>query len=113
MTTLAATTPAGACDCHIHLYEHGHALAAGATFQPPHAPLAAYRQMQQRLGLERVVLVQPTGYGFDNRLMLDAMAALGGAARGVVVVPADTSDAFRYAGFAATSTIFRSSGRSV
>ncbi len=92
MTTLA-TTAAGACDCHIHLYEDGHALAASATFQPPHAPLAAYRQMQQRLGLERVVLVQPTGYGFDNRLMLDAMAALGGAARGVVVVPTDTSDA--------------------
>ena len=34
-------------------------------------------QVQRALGLQRVVLVQPTGYGFDNRCLLDALAQLG------------------------------------
>lgn len=85
--------PPGACDCHMHLYEDGRALAAAATFQPPHAPLPAYRAMQQALGLTRVVLVQPNGYGFDNSLMLEGLAQLGSSARAVVVVPPDVSDA--------------------
>ena len=92
MATPTALHPGG-CDCHVHIYEHGYPLAPTATFKPPHAPLAAYRQVQQALGLERVVLVQATGYGFDNRCLLDALAQLGGAARGIAVVPADASDA--------------------
>ncbi len=85
--------PPGACDCHVHIYEDGYPLAPTATFKPPHAPVWRYREMQQALGLERVVLVQPTGYGFDNRCLLDALAQLGPAARGVAVVPVDVSDA--------------------
>lgn len=84
--------PPGACDCHVHVYEDGYPLAPTATFKPPHAPVSRYREMQQALGLERVVLVQPTGYGFDNRCLLDALAQLGPAARGVAVVPVDVSD---------------------
>jgi D-galactarolactone isomerase len=85
-------TPAGACDCHIHIYEDGYPLAPTATFKPPHAPLAAYREVQQALGLTRVVLVQPTGYGFDNRCMLNALAELGESARAIAIVPPDVSD---------------------
>ena len=85
--------PHGACDCHVHIYEDGYPLAPTATFKPPHAPLSAYRQMQRALGLERVVLVQPTGHGFDNTCLLAALAQLGDAARGIAVVPADVSDA--------------------
>ena len=85
--------PRGACDCHVHIYEGGYPLAPTATFKPPAAPLSAYRHMQRALGLERVVLVQPTGYGFDNACLLAALAQLGDAARGVAVLPADVSDA--------------------
>ena len=86
--------PKGACDCHIHVYDDACALAPSATFKPPHAPLSAYREVQRALGLERVVLVQPTGYGFDNHCLLDALAQLGSAAaRGIVVVPPEVSDA--------------------
>lgn len=81
-----------ACDCHMHVYEDSRPLAPGATFKPPHAPLSAYRQVQQALGLTRVVLVQPTGYGFDNSLMLDALAQLGSSARAVTVLPPEVSD---------------------
>jgi D-galactarolactone isomerase len=84
--------PPGACDCHVHVYEDSYPLAATATFKPPHAPVSAYRDVQHALGLERVVLVQPTGYGFDNRCLLDALAQLGAAARGVAVIPPDTDE---------------------
>jgi len=82
---LAASWP-GACDCHIHVYEPGYPLAPTATFEPPPAPLSAYQQVQRRLGLSRAVVVQPTGYSFDNRCTLDTLARLGAGARGVAVI---------------------------
>lgn len=82
----------GACDCHIHVYEEGYPLAASATFTPPPAPASTYREVQRGLGLSRAIVVQPTGYGFDNRCTLAAIAQLGDGARGVAVVPPDVSD---------------------
>lgn len=66
--------------------------AASATFTPPRAPASAYRDVQRALGLSRVIVVQPTGYGFDNRCTLSAIAQLGEGARGIAVVPPDVSD---------------------
>ena len=42
--------PADACDCHIHIYDDAYPLAPTATFRPPHAPVDAYRRVQQTLG---------------------------------------------------------------
>ncbi|MCA8019788.1 amidohydrolase family protein [Burkholderia metallica] len=84
---------ADACDCHIHIYDDAYPLAPTATFRPPHAPVDAYRRVQQALGLARVVIVQPTGYGVDNRCLLDALAAFGERARGVATLPVDVPDA--------------------
>ena len=78
-----------ACDCHMHIYDDSYPLAPTATFKPPHAPASAYREVQRELGLARVVVIQPTGYGFDNRCTLAGMAALGADARGIAVVPPD------------------------
>lgn len=83
---------ADACDCHVHVFEPGHALARTATFTPPHAPASTYRGVQQALGLSRVVVVQPTGYGFDNRCTLGALRELGAGARGVAVVAHDVPE---------------------
>ena len=44
--------PADACDCHIHIYDDAYPLAPTATFRPPHAPVDAYRRVQQTLGLQ-------------------------------------------------------------
>ncbi|MEO8560252.1 MAG: hypothetical protein ABI439_14370, partial [Rhodospirillales bacterium] len=66
-------TPAGACDTHIHVYDPKYKLAPTAKLAAPHAPVAAYAKMMQRLGLDRVVIVQPTAYGTDNRCTLDGM----------------------------------------
>ena len=92
MSNAAPFVP-GACDCHMHVYEDGYPLAPTATFKPPHAPADAYRAVQRELGLERVVVVQPTGYAFDNRCTLAALDALGPEARAIVVVAADIADA--------------------
>ena len=93
MNTTAATIPAKTCDCHMHVYEDAYPLAPTATFKPPHAPAEAYRRVQQELGLTRAVVIQPTGYGFDNRCTLDATAVLGAGTRAIVAVPPDEPDA--------------------
>lgn len=80
--------PPYAADCHIHLYDSRFPVAPNAMLLPPDAHVADYRLVQQRLGTMRVVVVQPSTYGTDNRCMLDALAALGEDARGVAVVDA-------------------------
>ena len=81
----------GACDTHVHVYDARYPVAATATLFPPDAGIADYRQVQHELGLERVVLVQPTTYGFDNRCQLEAGAEFGRDARAVVVVDERTT----------------------
>jgi D-galactarolactone isomerase len=93
MTPMTPPIPPGACDCHVHVYEPGFAAAPTATFALPVAPLADYRRVQQALGLQRVVLVQPTGYGADNRCLVQALASLDGSGRGVAVVSPEVTDA--------------------
>ncbi len=87
------TAPSGACDTHMHVYDDRFKLAPTATFKPPQAPAADYLAMRARLGIARTVVVQPTGYGFDNACTLAAMAAMGESARGVAVVPPDVAEA--------------------
>jgi D-galactarolactone isomerase len=81
--------PKGACDTHIHFYNAKFPTAPTALGTPPDAWVDEYRQVQNRLGLNRVVIVQPTTYGTDNSCQLEAMSAFGETARGVMV--ADTS----------------------
>ena len=52
MKPAALRTPAGACDCHMHVYEDRFALAPTATFKPPHAPDSEYHKVQAALGLQ-------------------------------------------------------------
>ena len=84
--------PPGACDTHMHIYEDRFALTPNATFKPPHSPVEAYIEMRRRIGVERTVVVQPAGYGFDNTCTLEAMAAMGPSARGIAVVSPDVTD---------------------
>jgi predicted TIM-barrel fold metal-dependent hydrolase len=87
--------PSGTCDCHIHVlgpYDR-HPLLETRTVDPPEAPLEAYRRLVMPLGVERVVVVQPSMYLYDNRATLEAVAALGPAARAVVVVAPEVTAA--------------------
>jgi D-galactarolactone isomerase len=81
----------GVCDCHVHIYElERYPLASTSTYGPPQASWHDYVAVQKHLGLTRAILVQPTGYGYDNRCLLDALALSGGVARGIVVIRPDT-----------------------
>ena len=85
--------PAGACDSHMHIFDPRFAPSRHWKRQPPRAEVAAYRQLQERLGTSRSVVVNPSTYGTDNACMLDALAQLGTSARGVAVVGAEVDDA--------------------
>jgi len=93
MQTTHNTTYAGACDCHVHIYEDKYPLIPNVAVIPPHSPVSSYREVQRALGLSRAVIVQPTGYGWDNSCTLDALAQLGDAARGIALVAPDAPDA--------------------
>ncbi len=93
MQTTQNKTYLGVCDCHVHIYEDQYPLIPNVAVIPPHSPVSAYREVQQALGLERAVIVQPTGYGFDNRCSLAALAELGDAARGIALITPDAPDA--------------------
>ncbi len=80
----------GACDTHMHFYGSEFPTAPAATLFPPDATVEDYRAVQERLGLDRVVVVQPTTYGLDNSCQLEGMAAFGSQARGVMVVNSST-----------------------
>jgi len=86
--------PPGTCDCHMHFYgpKDRYPEAPTSPFPAPDAPVAAYRKVMARLGVDRVVVVQPSAYGKDNSCTLDAMRELGDCARGVAVVDSSVSD---------------------
>lgn len=85
------TPPAGACDCHAHVFAPASRLVPERVYTPPPAPFAGYRRVLATLGIDRAVIVQPSVYGSDNRATLAAVAAGGDAFRAVVVVDQSTS----------------------
>src|SRR5512134_374078 len=85
-------TPPGACDTHLHIYEPGYEMRASASHPSQPGTLAHYRKLQERLGLARAVIVQPSAYGTDNKCTLEAIAKLGDAGRGVAIVDPAASD---------------------
>ena len=91
----AFAVPAGACDCHVHVFGPADRFpyAAGRTYTPGDASIADLLALQRGLGMERVVIVQASPHGTDNACTLDALRRIGPCARGVAVIDASTSDA--------------------
>jgi predicted TIM-barrel fold metal-dependent hydrolase len=91
----SAALPAHAADCHMHVLGpfDRYPLAAERAYNVPEAPLAAHEAMKRQVGLERTVLVQASGHGYDNRALLDALARLGARGRAVAVLPLSTPPA--------------------
>jgi predicted TIM-barrel fold metal-dependent hydrolase len=86
--------PAGACDCHHHIYDAVRfpPVQPGGTIIPD-ARVEEYRMLQQRIGTSRSIVVTPLAYATDNRVTLDAIARLGPNARGVAVIRPTITDA--------------------
>lgn len=84
--------PPLACDTHHHIYDRRFPAHPTATLLPEDASVADYRLLQRRLGLERNVIVQPSTYGTDNRLLVQSLREFGPASRGVAVVVDSVTD---------------------
>ena len=83
--------PKGACDTHMHFYD-GEKTAKAGTPNPGRFTVPMYRELQKQLGLERVIVVQPNAYAYDNSVTLAAIRELGQSAKGVAVVKPDVTD---------------------
>lgn len=95
MGALATSTPLRDAlegwDTHIHVFDAAAPVQAG-HYQPAHQPLERIEAEAAKLGVGHLVLVQPSVYGTDNRLVLDALAREPGRHRAVVVVDTDIAD---------------------
>jgi predicted TIM-barrel fold metal-dependent hydrolase len=78
----------GVCDCHTHVFGPAarYPFSPGRAYTPPAASVEQLVSLHDSLGIERVVIVQPSPYGTDNSCTLDAAKRLGRCARAVVVV---------------------------
>jgi predicted TIM-barrel fold metal-dependent hydrolase len=94
-TAVNFSVPPGACDCHTHVFGDParFPFAAGRTYTPESASVEEMRKLHRALHTTRVVIVQPSVYGTDNRCTLDAIKQLGPNARGIAVIDDQTSDA--------------------
>ena len=95
-TAPAFEIPAGSCDCHVHVFPDPARFPffAGRSYTPPVATAADLLQLQRALKLDRVVIVQPSVYGTDNRATLDGIRELGPQrARGVAVIDGSATPA--------------------
>jgi D-galactarolactone isomerase len=85
--------PANAADCHHHIYDARYPADPQAALRPGDALVEDYRALQRRIGTTRHVIVQPSTYGTDDRVTLDALASFGPEARAVAVVNDSVPDA--------------------
>jgi len=87
--------PAGACDAHVHVFgpRQRFPFADGRSYTPADATKEMLFSLHEFLGIEHCVIVQPASHGRDNSVTVDAVAATGGAYRGITLVPTDISDA--------------------
>lgn len=80
------SVPEGACDCHMHVFDSSLPFAPGRVLRHSDASMGDYRLLQARLGLARHVIVQPSSYGRDHRVLLQGLRASRGRARGIAVI---------------------------
>jgi predicted TIM-barrel fold metal-dependent hydrolase len=85
---ISGSTPSPGWDCHAHIFD-GRPGSVTGHYDPPLRSLAMLEHEAHAIGAGRVVLVQPSVYGTDNGLLVEALRASGDRHRGIVVVAAD------------------------
>jgi 2-pyrone-4,6-dicarboxylate lactonase len=85
--------PDGAVDVHAHVMTGSTPAVPGAVYQPFEAPVERFLAHLDRVGLSRGVLVNPSVYGHDHEVLLDALRAHPDRLRGVAVVTPEHGDA--------------------
>jgi predicted TIM-barrel fold metal-dependent hydrolase len=94
LTEVNFDVPAGACDCHTHIFGDPEKFPfyAGRSYTPEAALPEELATLHKRLKIQRVVIVTPSVYGSDNSATLYGIKARGGDARGVAVVDDKTRE---------------------
>src|SRR6266545_7972921 len=87
-TPINFEVPAGACDCHTHIFgdPQRFSMIPSRVYTPEPASVDEMQTLHRALHMDRVVIVQPSVYGTDNACTLDAVRQLGSHARAVAVV---------------------------
>jgi predicted TIM-barrel fold metal-dependent hydrolase len=79
--------PPGAWDAHAHIFGPAGKFpyAPGRGYTPPDAPVERYIALLDHLGFAHGLLVQGNAHGYDNRVLLDALARYPQRLRGVAI----------------------------
>ena len=78
MAALKGDSMAAIWDCHVHVFDPTrYPLARARAYTPGTASTVDLERHLDDLGIGKVVLVQPSPYGNDNRCLLDALSVLG------------------------------------
>ncbi|KAL2858097.1 hypothetical protein BJX68DRAFT_160346 [Aspergillus pseudodeflectus] len=115
--SLRSKLPHKSWDSHMHVVEPRYPVVANAAYEPTPHTIRDAIEFETSLGIENLVLVQPSIYGHDNSCLLDALRHLGPSrGRGVVVIdPANanikTLREWHALGVRGVRVNFRSSGK--
>jgi predicted TIM-barrel fold metal-dependent hydrolase len=91
----SVSVPDLATDCHFHIFgpRDKYPLASPRMYNPQEASVADYKRMAAIVGIQRMVIVQASVYGVDNRCLLDSIGQLGKErTRAIAVIDKNTSD---------------------
>lgn len=81
-------------DSHFHVVDPAFPFSKNRGYRPKSdefGTFSDFRRVAGAAGVRRAVAVQPSGYGYDNAALLDALRCSGWLLKGVVVLPLDTS----------------------
>ncbi|MFL6806104.1 MAG: amidohydrolase family protein [Xanthobacteraceae bacterium] len=83
----AVLPPPDAWDTHAHVFGPADKFpfAPGRGYTPPDAPVEQYVALLDHLGFAHGVVVQGNAHGYDNRVVLDALARYPDRLRGVAI----------------------------
>jgi predicted TIM-barrel fold metal-dependent hydrolase len=82
--------PPGAWDTHAHVFGPADTFpyAPGRGYTPPDAPAEKFTALLDHLGCAHGLVVQGNAHGYDNRVVLDALARFPQRLRGVAITDA-------------------------
>ncbi|CAM3714665.1 amidohydrolase family protein [Bordetella bronchialis] len=89
-----ASQDAGIWDSHFHVFGpwDRYPLPPNPSYRPAEATFDAVRALHARMGVTRGVIVHGANYGADHSAMLGALAASGGAYRGIAIIDPDVPE---------------------
>jgi predicted TIM-barrel fold metal-dependent hydrolase len=93
-TELNFDVPAGACDCHTHIFGDPQTFPMSSlrSYTPEPASPEDLVALHRRLSIQRVVIVTPSIYGSDNATTVFGIKSRGVDARGIAVIDDQTPE---------------------